>query len=50
MYDHWGGNYYHRRDYYFYNTETGSVDFTEADAISLESEFDTDYEQDMGAS
>jgi hypothetical protein len=39
----WGRNYYHE-------SETTSVDFTEADALSLESERYADFESDMGAS
>lgn len=46
----WGHNYYEERDYYFYDPYTGSVTFTEADAVSLEHENDTDFEYDMGAS
>lgn len=49
-YNDWGYNYYLHRHEYSYNRETGNVDFTEADAAALESELDTDYEQDMGAS
>lgn len=47
---YWGSNYYDNRDYYFYNSETGNVDFTEADNISMEMEGDEDFEVDMGAS
>lgn len=54
----WGSDYYEERDRYSYNSETGdvdfastgSVDFTDADNISLETEADTDFEHDMGAS
>jgi hypothetical protein len=46
----WGSSYYDDRDRYSYDPETGNVDFTEADAISLENEQDEDFEQDMGAS
>lgn len=44
----WGSNYY-RENNYSYN-ETNNVDFTEADAISLEDERNTDFETNMGAS
>ena len=47
---HWGSNYYHNRDRYSYDPETGNIDFTEADATSLENERDEDFEQDMGGS
>ncbi|MBD2362056.1 FHA domain-containing protein [Anabaena minutissima FACHB-250] len=46
----WGSDYYSNRDRYSYDPETGNVDFTEADAISLESERDSDFESNMGAS
>jgi hypothetical protein len=46
----WGHNYYEDRDYYVYDPYTGNVNFTEADAVSLEQESDTDFEYDMGAS
>ncbi|QLE56995.1 FHA domain-containing protein [Nostoc sp. TCL26-01] len=46
----WGSDYYYNRDRYYYNPETGNVDFTEADAMSLENEYDGDFEQNMGAS
>lgn len=46
----WGSSYYHNRDCYYYNPETDNVDFTEADAMSLENEYDGDFEQNMGAS
>lgn len=44
----WGSNSY-RENNYSYN-ETNNVDFTEADAISLEDERNTDFETNMGAS
>lgn len=47
---HWGSSYYHHRDSYFYNPETGCVDFTEADNAAFAQEGDVDYEQDFGAS
>lgn len=46
----WGYSYYDQRDYYFYDHYTGNVNFTEADAVSLERESDADFEYDMGAS
>jgi len=46
----WGSEYYYNRDRYYYDSQTGNVDFTEADAMSLETEFDHDYETNMGAS
>jgi FHA domain len=46
----WGYEYYHDRDCYSYNRDTGNVDFTEADNASLEMEGDEDFELDMGAS
>lgn len=46
----WGNNYYDQRDYYFYDPYTGNVNFTEADAVSLEREGDGNFEYDMGAS
>ncbi|WP_414574911.1 FHA domain-containing protein [Anabaena sp. CCY 9402-a] len=46
----WGNDYYSNRDRYSYDPETGNVDFTEADAMSLESERDSDFESNMGAS
>jgi hypothetical protein len=46
----WGSDYYSNRDRYSYDPETGNVDFTEADAISLETERDSDFESNMGAS
>jgi pSer/pThr/pTyr-binding forkhead associated (FHA) protein len=46
----WGHNYYEDRDRYYYDPETGNVDFTEADSISLENESDADFERNMGAS
>ena len=47
---YWGSTYYYDRDQYYYNSATGTVDFTEADNASFENEADTDFEQDMGAS
>ncbi|MEA5515510.1 FHA domain-containing protein [Nodularia sp. UHCC 0506] len=47
---YWGDNYYDNRDGYFYDPSTGNVNFTEADAISLERESDGNFEYDMGAS
>ena len=47
---YWGSNYYDNRDRYYYDPETGNVDFTEADNMSLEGEMDADFEMDMGAS
>lgn len=47
---YWGSDYYHDRDRYSYDPETGNIDFTEADAVSLENERDEDFERDMGAS
>ncbi|OCQ99580.1 peptide-binding protein [Nostoc sp. MBR 210] len=49
-YRYWGSSYYHDRDNYSYDPETGNVDFTEADAISFEAERDSDFETNMGAS
>ncbi|MCC5640513.1 FHA domain-containing protein [Nostoc sp. CHAB 5844] len=49
-YRYWGSSYYHDRDRYDYDPETGNVDFTEADSISLETERDTNFETNMGAS
>ena len=53
-YDHyrsgWGSDYYDDRDRYSYDPETGNVDFTEADAVSVEDERDAKFESDMGAS
>ncbi|MBD2194351.1 MULTISPECIES: FHA domain-containing protein [Calothrix] len=54
----WGRDYYQERvseappqeARYSYDPETGDVDFTEADAVSLETEQDADFESDMGAS
>jgi pSer/pThr/pTyr-binding forkhead associated (FHA) protein len=46
----WGSGYYYNRDRYYYDSDTASVDFTEADAMSLETESDHDYETNMGAS
>ena len=46
----WGSDYYYQRDRYSYDPETGNVDFTEADAISLEREQDRDFETHFGAS
>ncbi|MGI2907174.1 FHA domain-containing protein [Tolypothrix sp. VBCCA 56010] len=46
----WGHNYYEDRDRYSYNPETGNVDFTEADSVSLDQERDVDFERNMGAS
>ncbi|WP_017654035.1 FHA domain-containing protein [Fortiea contorta] len=46
----WGSSYYDERDRYSYDPETGNVNFTEADAISLEQESDAEFEQNMGAS
>jgi len=46
----WGSTYYRNRDRYSYNPDRRDVDFTEADAETVSSEADTDYEQDMGAS
>jgi hypothetical protein len=47
---YWGDRYYDDRDRYAYNSDTGNVDFTDADSVSFINESDTDYEQDMGAS
>jgi hypothetical protein len=47
---YWGHRYYDDRDRYGYNSQTGNVDFTDADSVSFMNESDTDYEQDMGAS
>ncbi|GBE91193.1 FHA domain-containing protein [Nostoc cycadae] len=49
-YRYWGSSYYHDRDNYSYDPETGNVDFTEADAVSLANERDSDFETNMGAS
>lgn len=46
----WGDNYYEDRASYSYDPETGNVDFTEADSVSLENESDADFERNMGAS
>lgn len=46
----WGDNYYEDRDRYSYDPETGNVDFTEADSVSLDRESDADFERNMGAS
>jgi FHA domain len=46
----WGSSYYNSRDSYSYDQETGNVDFTEADAVSLENERGADFERNMGAS
>lgn len=46
----WGRDYYDDRDRYSYDPETGDVDFTEADAVSLEAQSDAEFETDMGAS
>ncbi|QIR40732.1 FHA domain-containing protein [Tolypothrix sp. PCC 7910] len=46
----WGRDYYDNRDRYSYDPKTGDVDFTEADAVSLEAQRDTEFESDMGAS
>lgn len=46
----WSSNYYYNRDRYSYDPDTGNVDFTEADAIGLEIEQDSDFESNMGAS
>ncbi|MDZ8054898.1 MAG: FHA domain-containing protein [Aulosira sp. ZfuVER01] len=46
----WGRDYYDERDRYSYDSETGNVDFTEADSVSLEDERDGDFERNMGAS
>ncbi|MBD2167596.1 FHA domain-containing protein [Calothrix membranacea FACHB-236] len=46
----WGRDYYDDRDRYSYDPETGDVDFTEADAVSLEAQRDAEFETDMGAS
>jgi hypothetical protein len=45
----WGSSYY-RETSYSYDSETGNVDFTDADANSLEDERNTDFETNMGAS
>lgn len=47
---YWGSSYYDQRDNYSYDPNTGNVDFTDADAMSLENEQDTDFERNMGAS
>ncbi|WP_066380697.1 MULTISPECIES: FHA domain-containing protein [unclassified Anabaena] len=49
-YQSWSSDYYYNRDRYNYDPETGNIDFTEADAISLETERDSDFERYMGAS
>ncbi|OUL33385.1 peptide-binding protein [Nostoc sp. T09] len=46
----WGSDYYDDRDRYSYDPETGNVDFTDADSVSLENERDVDFERNMGAS
>lgn len=46
----WSSSYYDNRDRYEYDPETGNIDFTEADAISLETERDSDFELNMDAS
>lgn len=54
----WSRRYYYNRDglrpaigeRHYYDSETGNVDFTEADGMSLETEDDHDYETNMGAS
>lgn len=46
----WGDNYYENRASYCYDPETGNVDFTEADSVSLDQESDADFERNMGAS
>lgn len=47
---YWGDRYYSDREYYSYDPNTGNIDFTEADANSLEVEESTDYELDLGGS
>ncbi|MBD2448391.1 FHA domain-containing protein [Nostoc sp. FACHB-152] len=47
--DSWGSSYY-RETTYSYESETGNVDFTDADGNSLEDERNTDFETNMGAS
>ncbi|MDM9384398.1 FHA domain-containing protein [Chlorogloeopsis sp. ULAP01] len=47
---YWGSDYYSELDRYCYSPETGNVDFTEADCVSLEEERDGDFEINMGAS
>lgn len=47
---YWGSDYYHNRDRYRYDPNTGNVDFTDADGISLENERDVDFEHHMGGS
>lgn len=47
--NNWGNRYYQNRNNHSYNSETGNVDFTEADTASFESEQDR-FETDMGAS
>ncbi|AUS99119.1 peptide-binding protein [Nostoc sp. CENA543] len=46
----WSRDYYYNRDRYDYDPETGNVDFTESDGISFETERDSDFETNMGAS
>ena len=46
----WSSRYYYNREHYYYDPQTGNVDFTPADAMSLETESDHDYETNMGAS
>jgi hypothetical protein len=46
----WGSDYYDNRDAYSYDPQTGNVEFTEADSVSLENERYDDFESNMGAS
>jgi pSer/pThr/pTyr-binding forkhead associated (FHA) protein len=49
-YDNWGSYYYTHRHSYWYDRHSDRVDFTEADNEAFETENDTDFETDMGAS
>ncbi|MGK7916262.1 MAG: FHA domain-containing protein [Prochloraceae cyanobacterium] len=49
-YDSWGLGYYHHRDYYYYDCDTGRVEFTEADGVAFEQERTQDFERDFEAS
>ncbi|WP_414530464.1 FHA domain-containing protein [Nodularia chucula] len=48
-FEEWGMDH-DEREQYFYHTYRENVSFTEADAVSLETEGDGDFEYDMGAS
>ncbi len=49
-YNRWGRRYYRDRVYYRYDCDNRNVEFTEADNVAFQEEYDSDFEQNFSAS